>query len=49
MASKKVKTLLKFRDVSSKKGLMFFEKGLDFFERLLKRAIKTFDNLNLDA
>ena len=31
MASKKVKTLLEFRDVSFKKGLMFFEKGLDFF------------------
>lgn len=28
---KKVKTLLKFRDASFKKGLMFFKKGLGFF------------------
>jgi hypothetical protein len=31
VAIKKVKALLKFRDASLKKGLMFFEKGLDFF------------------
>jgi hypothetical protein len=41
---KKVKALLKFRDASLKKGLMFFEKGLTFFSHYFLRA---FNHVNL--
>jgi hypothetical protein len=33
ISRKKVKTFLKFRDVSLKKGLGFFKKGLGFFKK----------------